>query len=302
MADAAGAPPSPVTPFLTQALPDLAGWVRHFQRTTIPVLRASAQRLEELRVLDEDDKVDAGMLAALIESDPFFSVKVMAFVAGKRRHNDDTETETIISALVYIGVSPFLRAFGPQPTVEDLLVDHPEALEGVQRLLLRSERAAHFATAFAIHRRDHDVEVIRQAAFLHDFSEMLMWVHAPALCLDVHNKQRENPTLRSAPLQRFVYHIELQELRQALMKLWRLPQLLVRISDEKHADHPMVRNVVLAVRLARHTQSGWDNAALPDDMRDIAGLLNVSERAARGFVYKVDQGRSLPDHPVDGVP
>ncbi|MGQ0710973.1 MAG: HDOD domain-containing protein [Rhodoferax sp.] len=290
-----------MTPFLTQALPDLAAWVRHFQRATIPVLRSSAARLEELRALDEEDKVDAGMLGGLIESDPFFSVKVMAFVAGKRRHNDDTETETVTSALVYIGVSPFLRAFGVQPTVEDHLADHPEALDGVQRLLLRAERAAHFATAFAIHRRDHDVAVIRQAAFLHDFAELLMWVHAPALCMDIHHKQRENPTLRSVPLQRFVYHIELQELRQALMKLWRLPQLLVRISDEKHAEHPMVRNVVLAVRLARHTQGGWDNAALPDDIHEIAELLNVSERAARGFVYKVDQGRSAPDHPADGV-
>lgn len=277
--------------FLSEPLADLAAWTRHFQQTEIPVLQASAARLEELRALDEEDKVDAGMLGTLIESDPFFTVKVMAFVATKRRYSDSTETETVTSALLMIGVSPFFRAFGPQPTVEQLLGTQPEALAGVQRLLVRAERAAHFATAFAIHRRDHDVAVIRQAAFIHDFAELLMWCYAPTLELDIHAKQRENPTLRSAPLQRFVFHIELQDLRHALMKLWRLPELLVRISDEKHADHPMVRNVVLAVRLARHTQSGWDNAALPDDFHDIAELLNVSERTARGFVYKVDQGR-----------
>lgn len=277
--------------FLTAPLPDLAAWVRHFEQTEIPILQASAQRLEALRALDDEDKVDAGMLATLIESDPFFTVKVMAFVATKRRHTDATETETITSALVMIGISPFFRAFGPQPTVENLLREQPDALAGVQRVLLRAERAAHFATAFAIHRRDHDVAVIRQAAFIHDFAELLMWCHAPALELDIHAKQKENPALRSAPLQRFVFHIELHDLRHALMKLWRLPELLVRISDEKHAEHPMVRNVVLAVRLARHTQNGWDNAALPDDFHDIAELLNVSERTARGFVYKIDQGR-----------
>lgn len=277
--------------FLTTPLADLAAWVYHFQQTEIPVLQSSATRLEALRALDEEDKVDAGMLGTLIESDPFFTVKVMAFVATKRRHSDSTETETVTSALVMIGISPFFRAFGPQPTVEHLLRDQPEALVGVQRLLLRAERAAHFATAFAIHRRDHDVAVIRQAAFIHDFAELLMWCHAPTLELDIHAKQCENPTLRSAPLQRFVFHIELNDLRHALMKLWRLPELLVRISDEKHADHPTVRNVVLAVRLARHTQNGWDNAALPDDFHDIAELLHVSERTARGFVYKVDQGR-----------
>ena len=288
-------PDSAPSVFLAAPLPDLAAWVRRFEQTEIPILQASAQRLEELRVLDEEDKVDAGMLSTLIESDPFFTVKVMAFVATKRRHTDATETETITSALVMVGVSPFFRAFGPQPTVEALLRDQPEAVAGVQRVILRAERAAHFATAFAIHRRDHDVAVIRQAAFIHDFAELLMWCHAPALELDIHAKQRENAALRSAPLQRFVFHIELQELRHALMKLWRLPELLVRISDEKHVEHPMVRNVVLAVRIARHTQDGWDNAALPDDFRDIAELLNVSERAARGFVYKVDQGRLQGD-------
>lgn len=283
------------TGFLTAPLPDLAAWVRHFQETDIPVLEATATRLEELRALDDEDKVDAGMLGALIESDPFFTVKVMAFVASKRRHSDSTETETVTSALVMIGVSPFFRAFGPQPTVESLLHDQPAALAGVQRLLLRAERAAHFATAFAIHRRDHDVAVIKQAAFIHDFAELLMWCHAPALELDIQAKQKANAALRSAPLQRFVFHIELHDLRHALMKLWRLPELLVRISDEKHADHPMVRNVMLAVRIARHTQNGWDNAALPDDFKDIAELLNVSERAARGFVYKIDQGRLQGD-------
>jgi hypothetical protein len=38
-----------------------------------------------------------------------------------------------------------------------------------------------------------------------------------------------------------------------------------------------VRNVLLAVRLARHTAAGWDNAALADDVRDIAALLNLGE-------------------------
>lgn len=277
--------------FLTEALPDLSAWIRHFQRAEIPVLASTAAALEELRALEEDDKVDAGMLGKLIDSDPFFTIKVLAYVASRSRNDDTTEAESVTSALVMMGVAPFFRNFGPQPTVEDHLRELPQALEGLERLLLRARRAAHFALAFAVHRSDTDAAVIQQAAYLHDFAELLMWCHAPQLELEILAKQKENPTLRSGPLQRFILHVELQDLRQALMKLWRLPQLLVRISDERHASHPMVRNVVLAVRLARHTQNGWDNAALPDDFRDIAQLLNVSERVARGFVYKIDQGR-----------
>ena len=80
-------------------------------------------------------------------------------------------------------------------------------------------------------------------------------------------------------IQQQVLHIRLAELQQALMRAWRLPELLIRISSESHAEQSAVRNVVLAVRLARHTAQGWDNAALPDDVADIAALLNLSQPA-----------------------
>jgi len=36
-----------------------------------------------------------------------------------------------------------------------------------------------------------------------------------------------------------------------------------------------VRNVSLAVNLARHAANGWDNAALPDDYISISELLQM---------------------------
>jgi len=281
--------PLPPSVYLTEPLPDLAAWKRYFLETEIPVMVETSRALEELR--EKEDDVDAGMLAAIVERDPLMMVKVLALVAGRRRNTESTGTETIVSSLVMMGVSPFFRHFGPQPTVEDHLRAQPEALLGVQKLIKRSERAAHFATGFAVHRLDTDVEVIRQAAFLHDFTEILMWCHAPTMQLEINAMQKSNSTLRTSNLQRFVFHIDLNDLRQELMKHWNLPELLIRISDGKHADHPIVRNVVLAVRLARHTENGWDNAALPDDIEDISQLLNASARVTRGFVYKIDQAR-----------
>lgn len=72
------------------------------------------------------------------------------------------------------------------------------------------------------------------------------------------------------------------------MKAWRLPEMLARITDDRHAEQAKVRNVLLAVRLARHTAQGWDNAALPDDVADIAALLNLSQAAALQFVRSVE--------------
>ena len=279
--------PAPSLLYLKEPLPNLDAWTRFFLQAEIPVLRDTALALEDLRA--REDEVDAAMLGDLIDTDPFMTMKVLAYVSAKRRNRETTQTETVVSSLVMMGVAPFFRNFGPQPTVEDRLHDQPAALEVLMGLIRRANRAAHFATGFAVHRGDTDVAVIRQAAFLNDFAEMLMVCYAPAMEMEIRAMQQANPTLRTASLQRFVFNIDLGDLRQELMKHWNFSELLVRISDARHAEHPTVRNVLLAARLARHTEHGWDNAALPDDIEDIAKLLNAPPRVARGFVYKIDQ-------------
>lgn len=278
----------PAAPCLTVPLRDLSAWVRHFSQAEIPVLLATSAGIERLR--EREDDVEPSELATIIQNDPLMTIKFMAYVASVRRKRDDdaTETETVISGLVMTGVAPFFRHFGLQPTAQHQLHDQPKALALLMDLLHRAQRGAQFAMAFAVHRGDTDAEVIHAAAYLHDFAEMLMLCHAPTLALEIHAQQMANPALRSANMQRFVYNIELDDLRQALMKLWQLPSLLVRISDAKHADHPAVLNVMLAVRVARHTMHGWDNAALPDDIEDIAKLLNAAPRVVLPFLHKVD--------------
>ena len=274
------------TPYLTAPLRDLEAWTRYFREAPIPVLAKTSEALEALRA--EEDNVDANTLASVIECDPLMSLKLLAHVASKRRVENATETESITTSLVMTGISPFFRNFGLQPTVEDHLRDQPQALDGLSALLRRADRAAQFATGFAVHRGDTDVGVIRLAAYLHDFAEMLMWCHAPTLQLRIAQAQQADATLRSATVQRVVLNIELDDLRQALMKLWRLPELLVRISDDRHADLAIVRNVLLAVRLARHTAQGWDNPAVPDDIAEIATLLNAAPRVALAYVQRIE--------------
>ncbi len=287
MAAPSGAAAATTPVHLNQPLPNLAAWTQFFLKAEIPVLAATALALEEMRAREDD--VDAGMLAEVIDADPFMTMKVLAYVSTQRRKQESTQTETVVSSLVMMGVAPFFRNFGVQPTVQKHLREQPAALEVLLALLQRAKRAAHFATGFAVHRGDTDVGVIRQAAFLNDFAEMLMVCYAPALEMEIRAMQQANPSLRTVNLQRFVFNIDLSDLRQELMMHWRFSELLVRISDAKHADHPSVRNVLLAVRLARHTEHGWDNPALPDDIDEIAVLLNATPRVTRGFVYKIDQ-------------
>jgi len=276
------APPHPA--MLDHAPRDLAAWTAHLHGADIPVLAETSEALEALRA--NEDQVDANSLGELIASDPLMTLKLLAYACTHRSARMVTDTETVIAALVMMGIGPFFRAFGLKPTVEDWLADQPEALDGLQETLRRSHRAANFALGFAVHRMDHDAPVIHAAALLHDFADLLVWCHAPALALAIRAKQDADPTLRSSAAQLAVLHIELPDLQQALMKAWRLPELLVRVSDDRHAEHPSVRSVTLALRLARHTAHGWNNPAIPDDVAEIAALLNISAAATLQLLHE----------------
>ena len=270
---------------LTRALPDLAAWTAHFLAAEIPVLADTAEALEAMRAGEDD--LDANTIGEMIAGDPLMTLKVLAYAATHRGSRMVTDTETVIATLVMMGISPFFRAFGPQPTVEARLAGDPEVLAGLLDTVRRAHRSASYALGMAVYRHDRDAAVIHEAALLHDFAEMLLWCHAPALALQIRRAQQADPTLRSSAVQRQLLNIELADLQQSLMKAWRLPELLIRISDDAHADQASVKNVALAVRLARHTAQGWDNAAIPDDVADIAALLNLSYDATMQLIEEI---------------
>ncbi|MFM9915316.1 MAG: HDOD domain-containing protein [Rhizobacter sp.] len=280
--------PSSMHPFLrlTKPLADLGAWVACFRDAEVPVRAETAEALEAMRQIEDD--VDANLIGEMISGDPLMTLKVMAFAALNRPARLLTEPETVTSTLVMMGISPFFRAFGPQPVLDAVLQDRPEALTGLNEVLCRARRAANFALSFAVHRMDPDASVIHQAALLHDFAELLLWCHAPDLALSIRDEQRADPSLRSKVIQQRLLHVELADLQHALMKEWRLSELLVNITDDKQAQHLNVQCVMLGVRLARHSAHGWDNAALPDDVIEVARLLNLSTEATGNLLRGLD--------------
>ncbi|NDY92688.1 HDOD domain-containing protein [Ideonella livida] len=272
----------------------LGWWVRRLAPADLPIMASTASALEGLRAIE--DEVDARMLTEVIGVDPLMTLKLLIHTTQLQRGRRLGEAETVREALVMTGITPFFRDFGPQPTVEQHLADLPEALDGLQRVLHRACRASRFALGFAVHRMDQDAPVIHEAALLHDFAEMLLWLHAPVLALQMQQRQQADPTLRSAAIQRELLGCTLPEVQHALMVQWRLPPLLVQISDDRHAEASQVRNVLLAVRLARHSAASWDNPALPDDVRDIARLLNLGENPTLALLQDLDEDMA-PDLP-----
>lgn len=267
----------------------IQGWLRAFDLQSLPVL---GETVEALAVLSaNEDAVDARLLADAIAGDPLMTVKVLAH-AGALGRRDATrlggEVETVTAAVLMMGIGPFFREFRGVVSAEAILETHPGALEGFRAVLRRCQRATNFAGVMAIHRLDHDVAVIQDAALLHCLTELLLWLRAPSVAAAIATAQAEDRELRSSAAQRRFLGLELRDVLQALLSAWGLPKLLVRLDDECHAHDPQVRCVLLGIRLARHTASGWENPAVPDDLREAARLLNIAPAHARSLLQQAD--------------
>lgn len=267
-------------PMLDHPLPDLDAWSLLFSNNGLPVLRITKRRIEEMRA--DLDRVDARELARLILQDPIMTVRVLAFTQPMRGRSLQHDITTVASSVVMAGIEPFFNYFSELFTIEDQLKgSDPHALLGVLQIVRRAQRAADYAQDWAVWRHDVNMEEVRIAALLHDLAEILVWCSAPSLGLTIHDLQKVNPSIRSADAQKQALGFTFQEIQIELCRIWNLPELLRTLIDEDNAENPRVRNVTLAVRLARHSSYSWEDPALPDDYKEIGELLNVTPDTVR---------------------
>lgn len=267
-------------------LATVEAWADHLASLEIPVLRSTAEALERLRA-NEDD-VDAHRIAEAVSNDPLMTLKILIHAASHQGRRVVTDAETVTEALVMMGISPFFRAFGPQTAVEAWLQhEGPAVLDAVRRTMNRAHRGADLALAFAVQRMDPNAATLHSVALMHEFADLLLWCHAPALQLQIGAMQHADPELRSSAAQEQVLNIGIGDLQVELARRWHLPALLAPSEAGRHIDDAKVQTIQLAARLARHLPGGWESAAVSADIAEIAELLNVSVAAAQQLSQEI---------------
>ncbi|NBU58684.1 MAG: HDOD domain-containing protein [Betaproteobacteria bacterium] len=261
----------------------LEAWVDKLSRSEIPVLRRTAEQLGGMRA--DLERVSVRQAATVVQNDPLMTCRLLVHVARLRRGGSAThDIETTEQALLMIGVVRFLETFAGVVTVEQTLGERREALVGALRVAGRSRHAARLAVDWAVFRNDLHVFEIATAALLHDIAELMAWIYAPETMLRVDEVCKANPRRRTADIQAELFGFTFNALKLALNRAWQAPEYLVELmDDEVAATHPSHLTVRLASSLARHAQRGWDNPAIPDDLRGVSELLKipVSAVAAR---------------------
>lgn len=251
----------------------VSDWVAFFRGADIPVLRQTARELAQLQA--REDSTGARDITRVVINDPLMTFKVLTYANNHRSRHQLQDLVQVEQAIIMMGTSTFFEQIPTVPHVEDMLNEHVSALVDLLKLMVRAHRAGYFAAEFASHLMDLHAEELRVAASLYDFAEMLMWCFNPAAMSEISQRQAADKTLRSRVVQQDVLGFRMVELQAELVSVFNLPSLLTDLMNEQRAHLPRVRNVQLAVNLARHTADGWDNAALPDDYKEIAQLLHV---------------------------
>ncbi|MBE7941550.1 MULTISPECIES: HDOD domain-containing protein [Ramlibacter] len=266
----------------------LDAWARRLSALPLPVMHSTRRDIDSLRA--DPDRADAHLLADIVLRDPLMCAQLLAHAAGALSSRLSTPVETVTGALVLMGVEPFFRVFGELPVLDDALAAHPRGLEGAMAVIDRSHCAARIAAAIAIHRQDVDVELLHQAALLHDVVTVMAWCVEPVLCERMALRQRLDPALRTADVQREELGVTLHEVGRDLMARWQFAPALRRLG-EPHGNEPGPRTVALAVRIARHVAmpTGWHNPALPDDFAELGQLMNLPPHAAGSLVRRMSE-------------
>ena len=253
--------------------PGATAWVEHFAEIELPVLRHTVQQLSDLRATAET--INTRKLAAIIEHDPLMTLRVFRTMQQRRSKSQSADITTIERSLVMMGTQGFYDSLQDLPIIEQQLKGYPKAMLGLLKVIARSRHAAAWARDWALLRQNASFEEVTMAALLHDFVEILMWCFAPSLASQARDRLATDSASRSGPIQQEIFGAPLEEIMVELVTQWGLPPLLRTLMHPGNAEAGNVRNVKLAVDLARHSGNSWNDAALPDDYRAIETLLHI---------------------------
>ncbi|SDY47629.1 HDOD domain-containing protein [Nitrosomonas halophila] len=252
---------------------NLTEWARFLSNAEIPVLRKTMRSLTALRAQAATPGVRD--VAVIIKQDPLMMTELLRYLQQQKHQRQEHEVMQVEQALMMLGVENALDHIATKPLVETVLHAHPSALVQLLHRVHRAHVASNYALEWAIHLQDIHFEEIRTAALLHDITELLLWCFSPARMLAL-DTNLQDPAAHRRTAQEQVFGFALNDLQSRLVAEWSLPALLITLMDDASSAQPRVRNVRLAVDLARHAAHGWDNEKLHGDLTAISELLRTS--------------------------
>jgi HD-like signal output (HDOD) protein len=269
---------------MTDTDTQLDAWMADKARADeLPALRSTLNDLQGLaRGLES---VSVQSLAQIILRDPFMTVRTLCLANQPRRSRLGSEVTTVEHALMLLGVTPLYRQLVTMPALEDAFVDRPDDLHLIMRLISRARHGALQAREFALLRVDMRAEEVFIAAMLHGMGEILAWLRDPITSRKAERLAHKN---RSEPemAQEEVLGFSFRALRRRLFSAWRLPELLIELTEDDNLSVARAHGVLLSVAIAHRAERGWHGSALQADYESLANLLKMDPGEVAGLAHR----------------
>ena len=267
---------------MSQQPEDMNGWLAVFAQADIPVLRQTALALETLRA--DQRLLNASSIADVVTDDPLMTVKLLRYMQAHKSRHQMQELLDVKQMLLMMGMEAFFREVPATLIAEDQFDGHAAARACFLSTVRRAQRSAYYAADWAQRIHNLHAEEVKVSALLTHVTEILMWCFNPGPMMEIRRRQARDRSRRSGNVQKQVLGFSGIELQRQLAIDWKLPELLLDLMDPDQAGLPQVRNVTLAVSLARHSANGWHDAALPDDFRGIGAFLHMEPHKVMSLV------------------
>ncbi|HOY70583.1 MAG TPA: HDOD domain-containing protein [Methylotenera sp.] len=260
----------------------IKAWIDFLSNKPIPVLKLTARELQNLK--EDENKLTVRNITPIVLHDPFMVFRVLSYAKQHPSKHQQQDLIQVEQAILMMGTNAFYRNLPTNLVIEDQLKDKLPALGQLLKIVKRTHRATYYATDWAAYHKDLRSDEVHIGTLLHDLAEMLLWCFAPNKMLNIAHLQQADKTLRSKVAQERVLGFKISDLQKALVENFQLPPLLSKLMDDENSNDHHATNVRLAINLARHSANGWDDAALPDDYKEIAAFLRVDVEKAKAII------------------
>lgn len=245
----------------------LDGWLARIRDREMPVFGRTVQ---ELQTVVASERSSAGALAQVILQDAAMTAKVLK-LANSACFNPGRQTVSTVSrAIVVLGFDLVAQIAFSLALIDTLLAGGRR--DRVTQLMASSFHAAVQARAAARARHDHSPEEVFIAALLAQIGEMAFWCFGGEAG-DALDAAMGAPGVTAEEAQQNVLGFRLRQLTTVLAQEWKLGSLVRSVAERGTPQGPREQCIVLAWRLARAAERGWDSPEARTALKDFGAYL-----------------------------
>jgi len=311
---------------LTAKRSSLDEWVRRISEEEMPIFGHTVQQVMSVA---EDENAPTAALARVILQDASMTARVLKLANTVYYNPHAQQISTISRAVVVLGFTT-VRSMCLSIALVDSFVQG-SSRDRLTRELARSVHAAVQARTLALACEVESPEEVFIAALLYRLGDLAFWCFGNAAGdqLDALLKQ---PGYTAEQAEMEVLGFPLRQLTTALVREWRINELLITVLTQPDSKDLRCRIVLLCHQMARAAEKGWESrqvqeltpqfgeltgqndkavsASLHQNARDAARIAGYYGAAAAAAVIPLPRGErvvteeelSLPEYPEpDGM-